>query len=60
MIEIKTGNENKEGYELQIKLHGVKMLLVDELIGVFDGIYRNAPDVFEKALLLSKYTKDHT
>lgn len=60
MIEISAKNENVTGFDLTVHMEGKAVLLIDECVAIFDNIYRHAPEVFEKALLLSQYTEDHT
>lgn len=60
MIEISAKNENKKGFDLEVKMEGPKLLLIDEFVSVLDVVYSHAPEIFEKALFLSQYTEDHT
>lgn len=60
MIEIKTHNESKDGFELELHIEGEGKVVVPELISIFDRIYEGSPRLFEMALLDCKYTEDHT
>lgn len=60
MIEIKTHNERKSGFDLEIHIEGEGNIVVSELISIFDRIYEGSPRLFEMALLDCKYTEDHT
>ena len=60
MIEISAKNEDKKSFDLDVKMEGPKLMLIDEFIAVLDEVYNHAPEIFEKALLLSQYTEDHT
>ena len=60
MIEIKTSNEKKDGFELSVHIEGDGIAVCSQLISIFNRIYENNPKLFETALVLSKYTKDHT
>ena len=60
MINIKAYNETTESFDLEVEIKGTQGVLTVELLAVFDDIYSTNPKLFEKALLFSKYTKDHT
>lgn len=60
MIEIKTDNEDKEGFTLEVKIEGRGGYIAKELIAIFDHIYKFSPEIFEVALVSCEYTKDHT
>lgn len=64
MIEIKTFDEKEENdglsYETEIHIEGQGALVVDQLVNILDHIYKNQPKLFVLALLMCKYTKDHT
>lgn len=60
MINIKADNETEKSFDLEVEMKGTQGVLTVELIATFDDIYKTNPDIFEKALLHSQYTKDHT
>lgn len=60
MIEIKTSNEKKDGFELLVHIEGDGLTVYSQLVSILDRIYENNPKLFETALLYSKYTEDHT
>lgn len=60
MIKIETINETSEGFDLEVHIEGKVIILVQQAASILDRIYEANPELFEKALLLSKYTKDHT
>ena len=60
MIEIKTFNEDKDGYDFNLHMEGDGAVLASQLAGIFNRIYENAPKLFEVALLNCQYTEDHT
>ena len=60
MIEISAKNERKDGFELSIHVEGNGSKIASELVAIFDYFYKSAPELFERALLASKYTEDHT
>ena len=60
MIEIKTYNENDHGYQLSIHVDGDGVTIVQQLTSIFDRIYEESPTLFQTALVMSKYTEDHT
>lgn len=60
MIRIETQNEDKEGFELEVKIDGRGDYICKELISIFDHVYKFVPDIFEAALVSCKYTEDHT
>lgn len=60
MIEIKTYNENKDGFQMLVHIEGEGLTVVQQLSSIFDKIYEQHPKLFEVALLYSQYTDDHT
>ena len=60
MIEIKTENEDKKGYDLNVKIVGNGEVVGQQLVQILDKIYDYTPELFEFALLHCKYTEDHT
>ena len=60
MIEIKTDNEDREGFTLEVKIEGRGDYIAKELVSIFDHVYKFSPELFEAALVSCKYTKDHT
>lgn len=60
MIKLIANNEGKDGFDLNVVIKGNKIQALDELVAIFDEIYEQEPKLFETALLLSKYTEDHT
>lgn len=59
MISIKTTNETPEGYDIETRIEGNGLIIVQQMASVIDRLYEAQPDLFEKALLLSRYTEDH-
>ena len=60
MIEIKTYDENKDGFHMLVHIDGDGLMVVQQLSSIFDKIYEKYPKLFEVALLNSQYTEDHT
>ncbi len=60
MIKIETKNENKFSYDLEVHISGPKTVCCQQITTIFDDLYHTDPELFENALLLSKYAKDHT
>jgi hypothetical protein len=60
MIRIETKNETSEGFDIETHIEGNGLIIVQQMASMLDRLYEASPDLFEKALLLSKYTKDHT
>lgn len=60
MIKIEIKNETSEGYDIETRIEGNGLIIVQQMASILDRLYEASPDLFEKALLLSKYTKDHT
>lgn len=60
MINIKAHNETEKSFDLEVELEGTKGVLTVELVATFDDIYNTNPELFERAILLSKFTRDHT
>lgn len=60
MIEIKTDNEDKKGFDLTVKIIGNGEVVGQQLVQALDKIYEYTPELFELALLHCRYTKDHT
>lgn len=60
MIKIETKNETPEGYDIETRIEGNGLIIVQQMASILDRLYEASPDLFEKALLLSRYTKDHT
>lgn len=60
MIKIEIKNETSEGYDIETFIEGKGILVMQEMASILDRLYEASPFLFEKALLLSKYTKDHT
>lgn len=59
MIEIKTSNEDKEGFDLEVRLIGNGNVVYSQMVLIFNKIYTEAPELFEAALLNCQYTTDH-
>ena len=59
MIKLIAYNECKDGFDLDIAIKGNKIQALDELVEIFDNIYKHEPKLFETALLLSQYTEAH-
>ena len=60
MIKLIAHNKEKDGFETEVHIEGDGAVVVQQLATIFDGIYEAAPQLFELALLYSKYTEDHT
>ena len=60
MIEIKTYDEDKDGFKMLVHIEGDGTAVIQQLSSIFDRIYENNPKLFEVALLYSQYTEDHT
>lgn len=60
MITLKTRNESKNGFDLEIHIEGDGATVASQLTDIFDKIYEASPKLFETALVISQYTKDHT
>ena len=60
MIKIETKNETAEGFDLETRIEGNGLIVVQQLVCILDKLYEASPELFEKALLLSQYTEDHT
>ena len=60
MIKLIAHNKQKNGFETEVHIEGDGNVVINELATIFDGIYEAAPMVFERALVMSKYTEDHT
>lgn len=60
MIRIETKNESLAGFDIEIHVEGNGLIVVQQMASALDRLYEAAPNLFEKALLLSQYTKDHT
>lgn len=60
MIRIETKNETSKGFDIEVHIEGKGSIIVQQLTSMLDRLYEAAPELFEKALLLSQYTKDHT
>lgn len=64
MINIQTTAEDSNGKKVswgtKIVIEGDSELCTHQLACIFNGIYEKAPELFEMALLESKYTEDHT
>ena len=60
MIEIKTFNETKNGFDCRVHFEGKASIVAIELVTVFNKIYEQSPKLFEACLLACKYTEDHT
>lgn len=64
MIRIATVKEetkdSKMSWGTVISIEGDSELCTHQLIAIFNGIYEKAPELFETALVKSKYAEDHT
>lgn len=60
MIRIETKNETSEGFGLETRIQGNRLEVLNQMASILDKMYEASPDLFEKALLHSQYTKDHT
>lgn len=60
MIKLIAHNEQEEGFDSEVVIEGDARLVAQQLTSIFDRIYEGAPQLFEAALVMSQYTKDHT
>lgn len=60
MLRIETKNETPDGYDIETQIVGHGPLVIQQMSSVLDRMYEAFPELFERALLLSKYAKDHT
>lgn len=60
MIRIETKNESVKGFDIEIHVEGNKLIVMEQIVSALDRLYEASHDLFEQALLLSQYTKDHT
>lgn len=60
MIRIEVKNETAEGFDLETRIEGNGLIVMQQITSILDKLYEAAPELFEKALLLSQYTEDHT
>ena len=60
MIKISTSNERETGFDLEVEIKGSGGYVAEELTVILDHCYKYFPELFEFALLHSKYTEDHT
>lgn len=60
MIKLIADKEEKDGFYTQVHIDGDGSVVVQQLTAIFDRIYEAAPKLFEIALVMSKYTEDHT
>lgn len=60
MIRIETKNEDNKGFDLETCIEGNGLVVLHQMVSILDKLYEVSPELFEKALLLSQYTEDHT
>lgn len=60
MIKLIAHNEQEDGFDSEVVIEGDARLVAQQLTALFDRIYEHAPKLFEIALIMSQYTKDHT
>ncbi len=60
MIRIETKNETSKGFDIETRIEGRGLEVMQQMASILDKLYEAAPELFEKALLLSQYTEDHT
>lgn len=60
MIKIEIKNENSQGYDLETHVSGSKFQVLHQMTSVLDDLYKSNHDIFEMALVHSKYAEDHT
>ena len=60
MIKIEIKNETSEGFDIETCIEGNGLIVMQQIASILNRLYEAAPELFEKALLLSKYTEDHT
>lgn len=60
MIKLIADREDGEGYMTEVHIEGEMFLVIQQLTSIIDRIYEKSPELFEMALLRSKYTDDVT
>lgn len=60
MIKLIAHNEQEDGFETEVHIEGDGNVVIQQLTCILDRIYEAAPQLFELALVASKYTEDHT
>lgn len=60
MIRIETKNETSEGYDIETRIEGKGIIIMQQMASILDRLYAADPYLFKTALLHSQYTKDHT
>mgnify|MGYP003312838161 CR=1 FL=1 len=60
MIKIETTNETAEGYYIKTRIEGTGFEVLHQMTAVLDKMYDGFPELFEMALVHSKYAEDHT
>ena len=60
MVKLIANNEQEDGFYTEVNIDGDSIVVIQQLVAIFDGIYEASPILFESALLLSQYIEDHT
>ena len=60
MVKLIADNEHEDGFTSTVEIKGNGSVVIMQLTTLFDRIYEKSPKLFESALLLSRYTEDHT
>lgn len=60
MIKLIADKEREDGFETSVQIEGEGYIVAQQLTTIFDRIYEYAPKLFEAALVMCKYTEDHT
>lgn len=60
MIKLLAHNEQNNSFDTEVHIEGEGGLVIKELTSIFNGIYEASPFLFERALVDSNYTEDHT
>ena len=60
MIKIQTINETAEGYDIETTIGGTGFEVLHQMTTVLDKMYAGFPELFEMALVHSKWAEDHT
>lgn len=59
MIRIETKNETSKGFDIETRIEGTGLIVYQQMASILDRLYEASPELFERTLLLSQYTKDH-
>ena len=56
MIRVEIKSETSEGFDIETRIEGNGLKVLLQMTSILDRFYEVAPELFEKALLLSKYS----